>query len=142
MVGRTFSALSSTASSAKCPRRPSARRPSRSRKARRCGFAGTPPSLTGDRTNSPTPTTPLDLAVGTLLTEENSGPGGGFAHLDEAGNPLAEIGEEWSARMPTSPESVSLQLPGGTPVIDLTRPVYDSKGHAAEVMQSSPTCNP
>ncbi|MGH3915367.1 MAG: GntR family transcriptional regulator, partial [Pseudonocardiaceae bacterium] len=69
---------------------------------------------------------PIDLAVGTLLTEENSGPGGGFARLDEAGDPLAEISEEWSARMPTSPESVSLQLPGGTPVIDLTRTVYDS----------------
>ncbi|MGH3913951.1 MAG: UTRA domain-containing protein, partial [Pseudonocardiaceae bacterium] len=46
----------------------------------------------------------------------------------------AEISEEWSARMPTSPESVSLQLPGGTPVIDLTRTVYDSKGRAVEVM--------
>lgn len=53
---------------------------------------------------------PLDLAVGTLLTEE------------------------WSARMLTSPESVSLQLPGGTPVIDLTRTIYDSKGRAVEVM--------
>ena len=77
---------------------------------------------------------PLDLAAGTLLTEENSGPGGGFARLDEAGDPLAEISEEWSARMPTSPESVSLQLPGGTPVVDLTRTVYDSKGRAVEVM--------
>ena len=77
---------------------------------------------------------PLDLAVGTRLTEENSGPGGGFARLDEAGDPLAEIREEWSARMPSSPESVSLQLPGGTPVIDLTRIVYDTKGRAVEVM--------
>lgn len=77
---------------------------------------------------------PLDLAEGTRLTEEDSGPGGGFARLDEAGDPLAEISEEWSARMPTSPESVSLQLPGGTPVIDLTRIVYDTKGRAVEVM--------
>lgn len=36
--------------------------------------------------------------------------------------------------MPTSPESVALQLPGGTPVMDLTRIVYDSKGRAVEVM--------
>ncbi|MEU8265837.1 GntR family transcriptional regulator [Sphaerisporangium sp. NPDC049002] len=77
---------------------------------------------------------PLDLALGTRLTEEKSGPGGGFARLDEAGDPLAEISEEWSARMPTSPESVSLQLPGGTPVMDLTRIVYDTKGRAVEVM--------
>ena len=77
---------------------------------------------------------PLDLALGTLLTEEKSGPGGGFARLDEAGDPLADISEEWSARMPTSPESVSLQLPGGTPVINLTRIVYDTKGRVVEVM--------
>ncbi len=77
---------------------------------------------------------PLDLALGTRLTEEDSGPGGGLARLDEAGVPLAEISEEWSARMPSSPETVALQLPGGTPVIDLTRIVYDAKGRAVEVM--------
>ena len=36
--------------------------------------------------------------------------------------------------MPSSTKSVSLQLPGGTPVIDLTRIVYDTKGRAVEVM--------
>lgn len=77
---------------------------------------------------------PLDLARGTRLTEEDSGPGGGFARLDEAGDPLTEISEEWGARMPTSPESVALQLPAGTPVLDLTRIVYDAKGRAVEVM--------
>lgn len=77
---------------------------------------------------------PLDLALGTRLAEEGSGPGGGFARIDEAGDPLAEISEEWRARMPSSPESVTLQLPGGTPVIDLTRIVYDTKGRAVEVM--------
>ncbi|MGH3824652.1 MAG: UTRA domain-containing protein [Pseudonocardiaceae bacterium] len=51
-----------------------------------------------------------------------------------ASAPLAEIREEWSARMPSSPESVSLQLPGGTPVLDLTRIVYDTTGRAVEVM--------
>jgi GntR family transcriptional regulator len=72
--------------------------------------------------------------VGTLLTEENPGPRHDFARLDEADDPLAEISEGWSARMPTSPKSVSLQLPGGTPVIDLTRIVYDTRGRAVEVM--------
>jgi len=57
-----------------------------------------------------------------------------LARIDEAGDPLAEISEEWSARMPSSPESATLQLPGGTPVIDLTRIVYDTKGRAVEVM--------
>jgi GntR family transcriptional regulator len=77
---------------------------------------------------------PLDLALGTRLLEENSGPGGGFARLDEAGDPLTEISEEWAARMPTSPESVSLQLPAGTPVLELTRTVFDTKGRVVEVM--------
>jgi GntR family transcriptional regulator len=77
---------------------------------------------------------PLDLATGTALTRVDSGPGGGFARLEEAGEPLAEISEDWSARMPTSPESSLLQLPGGTPVIDLTRVVYDVHGRAVEVM--------
>jgi len=77
---------------------------------------------------------PLDLAAGTLLMEEKSGPGGGFARLDEAGEPLSEISEEWSARMPTTPESVALQLPAGTPVFELTRIVYDVKNRAVEVM--------
>jgi GntR family transcriptional regulator len=79
---------------------------------------------------------PLDLALGTRLTEEKSGPGGGFARLEEAGEPLAEISEDWFARMPTSPESALLQLPGGTPVLDLTRVVYDVTGRAVEVMQA------
>jgi GntR family transcriptional regulator len=77
---------------------------------------------------------PVDLARGTRLMEENSGPGGGFARLDEAGDPLAEISETWSARMPLSPESVALDLPPGTPVFDLTRITYDSEGRAVEVM--------
>jgi GntR family transcriptional regulator len=77
---------------------------------------------------------PLDLATGTLLMEEHSGPGGGFARLNEAGDPLAEISEEWATRMPTTPESVSLHLLPGTPVFELTRIVYDIKDRAVEVM--------
>lgn len=77
---------------------------------------------------------PRDLALGTRLTEEDSGPGGGFARLDEAGDPLTEISEEWFARMPSSPESAALKLPAGTPVLDLTRIVYDTKNRAVEVM--------
>jgi GntR family transcriptional regulator len=77
---------------------------------------------------------PLDLALGTALTQEESGPGGGFARLDEAGDPLNEISEEWAARMPSRAEIVALQLPVGTAVLDLTRVVYDTKGRAVEVM--------
>ncbi|GIG63237.1 hypothetical protein Lfu02_76090 [Longispora fulva] len=37
-------------------------------------------------------------------------------------------------RMPTGPESVALNLPPGTPVVDLTRTTYDTEGRAVEVM--------
>lgn len=76
----------------------------------------------------------LSVVTGTRIQEEETGPGGGFARLEEAGHELAEICEEWSARMPTGPESVALRLPAGTPVIDLIRTTYDTTGRAVEVM--------
>jgi GntR family transcriptional regulator len=77
----------------------------------------------------------LDVAdAAPMLREEKTGPGGGFARLEDAGFILAEIEEEIAVRMPTNPESVSLHLPGGTPVVDLVRTVYDTTGRAVEVM--------
>lgn len=78
---------------------------------------------------------PLDVAAdAAMLREEKTGPGGGFARLEEAGYLLAEIEEEISVRMPTSPESVALSLPEGTPVVELIRTTYDSTGRPVEVM--------
>jgi GntR family transcriptional regulator len=78
---------------------------------------------------------PLDVvARAAQIREENTGPGGGFARLEEAGYELADICEEWSVRMPTGPESVALQLPTGTPVVDLIRTTFDTTGRAVEVM--------
>jgi GntR family transcriptional regulator len=68
------------------------------------------------------------------LKDEETGPGGGFARLEEAGFHLAEIEEEIAIRMPTSPESVSLKLPEGTPVAELIRTTYDDKNQPVEVM--------
>lgn len=70
------------------------------------------------------------------LRDENTCPGGGFARLEEAGYSLAEISEDLSARMPTGPESVALQLPTGTPVVDLCRVTYDITGQPVEVMST------
>lgn len=78
---------------------------------------------------------PLDVAdAAPQIRQEDTGPGGGFARLEDAGYHLAEISEEWAVRMPTSPETVALRLPPGTPVIDLTRTTYDSTGRSVEVM--------
>ncbi|WP_158852339.1 GntR family transcriptional regulator [Saccharothrix deserti] len=78
----------------------------------------------------------LDVVRGTAIMEPDTGPGGGFARLEENGYRLAEVEEELSTRMPTGPESVSLQLPPGTPVLELVRTVYDDTGRAVEVMVS------
>ena len=76
----------------------------------------------------------LSVVDGTLIKEENTGPGGGFARLEEAGYELDEICEEIDIRMPTGPESVALRLPSGTPVVDLVRTTFDTTGRAVEVM--------
>lgn len=69
-----------------------------------------------------------------VLQEEDTGPGGGFARIEEAGYRLARIREEIALRMPTGPESAALQLPEGTPVADLVRTTYDEQGNPVEVM--------
>lgn len=76
----------------------------------------------------------LRLVRGTAITQENTGPGGGFARLEDQGIRLARIQEELSVRMPIGPESVTLQLPPGTPVIDLTRTTFAADGRPVEVM--------
>jgi GntR family transcriptional regulator len=83
----------------------------------------------------------LSVVEGTLIQQENTGPGGGYARLEDVGKTrhgedyeLDEISEEWSVRMPTGPESVALRLPAGTPVIDLIRTTFDTTGRAVEVM--------
>jgi GntR family transcriptional regulator len=76
----------------------------------------------------------LDVVRGTLIQQEHTGPGGGFARLEEAGHDLSEIAEELTVRMPTGPESITLKLPEGTPVVDLIRTTYDATGRPVEVM--------
>src|SRR3954470_10925318 len=76
----------------------------------------------------------LDVVRDTAITQEDTGPGGGFARLEEAGVTLGRIREDISVRMPTGPESVTLELPPGTPVIDLARTTCDIDGQPVEVM--------
>lgn len=68
------------------------------------------------------------------LREEDTGPGGGFARMEEAGIHLTRIRETHWTRMPTSPESVALELQPGTPVIELIRVTRDDTGRPREVM--------
>jgi GntR family transcriptional regulator len=78
---------------------------------------------------------PLSVAAAAPgIKEENTGPGGGFARLEEAGYTLARIREELSVRMPNGPETVTLKLPEGTPVVELIRTTRDHAGDPVEVM--------
>jgi GntR family transcriptional regulator len=70
------------------------------------------------------------------IKEEDTGPGGGFARIEEAGHRLDRIREEIAVRMPTGPESATLRLPEGTPVAELIRTTVDTDGRAIEVMIS------
>ena len=79
---------------------------------------------------------PLDVAQGTALIAVETGPGGDFARLDEAGHTPSRIREEWQARMPTTSETSQLQLPPGTPVLDFIRTIFDQQGRPVEVMLS------
>lgn len=82
----------------------------------------------------------LHVVAGTRIREENTGPGGGFARLEERGYPLTEILEEFTARMPTGPESAALRLPPGTPVIDLIRTTFSAP--PAQAGQAGPPPKP
>lgn len=77
---------------------------------------------------------PLDIVEGTLIREPDTGPGGGFARLEEAGYRLATVREEIAVRMPVGPESETLKLPEGTPVVELLRTVCDESERPVEVM--------
>jgi GntR family transcriptional regulator len=76
---------------------------------------------------------PGDLARGTLIDQEDTGPGGIYARLDDLGHGPTHFTEIVSARMPTPEESSALQLSGGTPVLLITRIAYDSTNRPVEV---------
>ena len=76
---------------------------------------------------------PLDLAEGTRIVEQDTGPGGIYARLEEAGHQLARFTEEVSARMPTADERRRLQLGAGTPVLTVLRTAYSTDGRPVEV---------
>ncbi|WP_372672596.1 GntR family transcriptional regulator [Amycolatopsis kentuckyensis] len=79
---------------------------------------------------------PLDVAeAAPLLREENTGPGGGFARLHEAGFEPTRGLEEITVRIAPGPEERELlDLPETMPVIDLVRTVFDQHGRPVEVM--------
>lgn len=76
---------------------------------------------------------PWSIADGTQMAQADSGPGGIYARLEEAGHRLKRFTEEVAARMPTQDEARALRLGSGVPVIRLLRVAYDTAGLAVEV---------
>ncbi len=76
---------------------------------------------------------PPHLARGTAIMHTNTGPGGSYARLAEAGHVPVRFVEELRARMPYPDETNRLGLPDGTPVIEITRVAYEESGNAVEV---------
>ncbi|MFD6298117.1 GntR family transcriptional regulator [Streptomyces sp. NPDC060235] len=79
---------------------------------------------------------PLDLVEGTPIVQEDAGPGGSYARLEERGHRLASFREELHARMPSDDERRSLRLLPGVPVVSLIRTAIDTSGRAVEVFVS------
>lgn len=79
---------------------------------------------------------PASWARDTALATQNTGKGGSYARVEEAGHKLARFREEIAARAPLEREVRALQLASGVPVVELTRIAYDEDGAAVEVFES------
>jgi GntR family transcriptional regulator len=79
---------------------------------------------------------PASIARGTRLYEEESGPGGTYARIEEQGHRLMRAQEELQARLPSAEEQRLLRLTPGLPVVHLVRTVYDTEGVPVEVFDS------
>ena len=76
---------------------------------------------------------PRELTRGTAVEDVDTGPGGTYARLEEAGRTVGSFAEHVGARMPTPAEATQLQLVGGVPVITVTRVAYADDGTPLEM---------
>jgi GntR family transcriptional regulator len=76
---------------------------------------------------------PLDLAEGTQIMQENTGEGGIYARLADAGHAPVRFKEEVRVRMPNSRELGVMKLGPGTPVACVVRTAFEEGGRAVEV---------
>ncbi|OBB87975.1 GntR family transcriptional regulator [Mycolicibacterium peregrinum] len=76
---------------------------------------------------------PAAFAQGTKIEQTDTGPGGIYARLEDAGHILDRFTEEVGARMPTPEERRALQLATGVPVLTVVRTAYDTNDVAVEV---------
>jgi len=76
---------------------------------------------------------PRDITRGTAIEQVDTGHGGTYARLEEAGHIIGSFAEHVGARMPTPTEASALQLGSGVPVVTVTRVAYRADGVPLEV---------
>ncbi|MFE5106362.1 GntR family transcriptional regulator [Streptomyces sp. NPDC056663] len=76
---------------------------------------------------------PTSVVAGSAITQENTGPGGIYARLDELGHKPVHFREEIRSRMPTKDEAAQLSISAGTPVILICRTAYTDDGRPVEI---------
>lgn len=76
---------------------------------------------------------PDDLAHGTRITQVDTGPGGVYARLAEAGHAPTAFREDLRCRKASPTEVDDLRLSSGAPVVELVRYASESSGRVVEV---------
>lgn len=72
--------------------------------------------------------------IGTPATQLDSGPGGSWARLEEAGWHFTRIIENVESVIPTFEQAKRLRVPASVPIFVIHRNAYGAKGDAAEVV--------
>ena len=75
---------------------------------------------------------PRSLTEDTPIEHKNTGPGGTYARLEEAGHQLHHFIERVNSRPATESEAAALQIDPGNPVLAVTRTAYDTDGTPVE----------
>jgi GntR family transcriptional regulator len=77
---------------------------------------------------------PAELAAGTQIEQEDTGPGGAYARLEEAGHHLERFDERVRVGAATAAEADQLAIPVGAPVFRITR-IAHTHERAVEINQ-------
>ena len=78
---------------------------------------------------------PWSFAEGTQMVERDSGPGGSYSRMADAGHGPVGFTEEVATRMPTPEEARFLRLTDPQPIFNLFRTAFDVSGAPVEVCE-------
>ena len=76
---------------------------------------------------------PAEIVAGSPITQADPGEGGAYARLLELGFKPVQFREEVRARGPRTDEAAALDLPTGTPVLEIARTAATEEGRVVEV---------